>query len=145
MIRLNPHREPKWFDLLPGLRVKVAPVTSAMMIAARRDPAVAAAVLTGNDGDKEVAVGKSLARLLIQEWEGVADTDGNPAPVTPENIGLLLDVWEVWLEWAGQVLATFVQMSAEKNVSAPLPSGNSAGAGNTAEPAKASATTAPAA
>ena len=145
MIRLNPHREPKWFDLLPGVRVKVAPVTSALMLAARKDAAVREAVLIGNEGDIEVAVGKALAQVAILEWDGVVDEDGSPAPITRENVGLLLDVWEVWVAWSANVLSTFVAMSAEKNVSAPLPSGSSAGAGNTAGPVKASATTAPAA
>ena len=145
MIRLNPHREPAWFDLLPGVRVKVAPVTSALMLAARKDAAVREAVLTSNDGEIEVAIGKALAQVAILEWEGVVDADDKPAPVTPENVGLLLDVWEVWIAWSAKVLFTFVAMSAEKNVSAPLPSGSSAGAGNTAGPVKASATTAPAA
>lgn len=143
MIRLNPHREPKWFDLLPGLRVKVAPVTSAMMLAARKDAEVRAAVEAGDDTETEVAVGKALARVTVLEWDGVGDEAGDPVPVTTENIGHLLDVWPVWLAWASQVLTIFVQMEAEKNVLAPLPSGSSAGAQDTAEPATASATTAP--
>jgi hypothetical protein len=145
MIRLNPHREPRWFDLLPGLRVRVAPVTSAMMLAARKDAEVRAAVEAGDDTATEVAVGKALARVTVLEWEGVGDEAGDVVPVTPENIGHLLDVWPVWLAWASQVLTTFVQMDAEKNGFAPLPSGSSAGAQDTAEPAMASATTAPAA
>lgn len=69
MIRLDPHREPRWFDLLPGVRVKVAPLTTAVKIAARRDPEVMA-----SEGPAlELAAGKALARLTILEWEGVGD------------------------------------------------------------------------
>lgn len=142
MIRLNPHREPTWFELLPGLRVKVAPLTTALMVAARKDMAVRAAI--GNDAETEVAVGKALASLTILEWDGVGDENGEAVPVTPENVGHLLDIWPVWLAWSAKVLSTIVQMDAEKNGFAPLPSGTSAGAGNTAEPAEKPAETAPA-
>ena len=140
MIRLNPHREPTWFDLLPGLRVKVAPLTTALMVAARKDMAVRAAL--GNDAETEVAVGKALASLTILEWDGVGDENGEAVPVTPENVGHLLDIWPVWLAWSAKVLSTIVQMDAEKNGFAPLPSGTSAGAVNTAEPAAKPAETA---
>lgn len=140
MIRLDPHREPRWFDLLPGVRVRVAPLTTAVMMAARRDPDVVAA-----EGPAlELAAGKALARLTVLEWEGVGDSNGEALPVTPEAVGALLDIWDVWLAWTGKVMVTFLEMESEKNVSAPLPSGSSAGAGNTAEPAPASVTTAPA-
>ena len=142
MIRLNPHRDPTWFELLPGVRVKVAPVTTAVMMAARRDPEVIASATGDRETDIEIAVGKALARLTIVDWEGVADEAGQPVAVTPEAIGHLLDIWSVWLGWASQVLTTFVAMDAEKNASAPLPTGSSARARNTARPAKAPARTA---
>lgn len=139
MIRLDPHREPRWFDILPGVRVKVAPLTTAVMIAARRDPEVMA-----SEGPAlELAAGKALARLTILEWEGVGDADGEPAPVDSETVGALLDIWDVWLAWTSKVMVTFLEMEAEKNVSAPLPNGSSAGAVPTAKRARASATTAP--
>lgn len=141
MIRINPHREPTWFELLPGVRVKVAPVTTAVMMAARRDEAVRAAA-EGDEAGVEIAVGKALARLTIVDWEGVADEAGQPVAVTPEGIGHLLDIWPVWLAWASQVLATFVAMDAEKNASAPSPTGSSARAQDTAPDATASAKTA---
>ena len=45
MIRLNLTNRPEWLDLLPGLRVLVAPLTTALMVSARADPGMAA--LTG--------------------------------------------------------------------------------------------------
>lgn len=142
MIRLNPHREPRWFDILPGVRVKVSALTTAIMLAARRDPAVQEA---GDPAAQELAVGKALARLTILEWEGVGDADGKPVPVTPEAVDQLMDVWDVWTAWVSQVMVTFAGMEAEKNASAPSLNGSSAGAGITAEPAPEPATTAPAA
>lgn len=141
MIRLDPHREPRWFELLPGVRVRVAPLTTAVMMAARRDPEVQEA----KGADLELAAGKALARLTVLEWEGVGDAEGEALPVTPEAVGALLDIWDVWLAWTGKVMAGFLEMESEKNVSAPLPNGSSEGAGNTAEPAPEPAPTAPAA
>ena len=40
MIRLDLSSEPKWLDLGAGLRLHVLPVTTAIMVAARNDPAV---------------------------------------------------------------------------------------------------------
>ena len=40
MIRLNLSNRPEWLDLLPGLRVLVAPLTTALMVSARADPAI---------------------------------------------------------------------------------------------------------
>ena len=38
MIRLNLSNRPEWLDLLPGLRVLVAPLTTALMVSARAWP-----------------------------------------------------------------------------------------------------------
>ena len=40
MIRLNMTTEPRWIDLLPGLRLVVWPVTTTIMAAARADAAL---------------------------------------------------------------------------------------------------------
>lgn len=91
MIRLNLKREPHWLDLVPGVRVKVRPCTSALIFAARR-------AAESHDGEGPEASGKRMAAFLYQiaalaivEWEGVGDAEGNPAPVTPEGITALMD------------------------------------------------------
>ena len=40
MIRLNMTAAPAWLTLAPGLRLKVAPLTTALMVSARADPAI---------------------------------------------------------------------------------------------------------
>ena len=40
MLRLNLAREPYWLDLGRGVRVRVDPLTTALMVAARSDPEV---------------------------------------------------------------------------------------------------------
>lgn len=40
MIRLDLSREPRWLDLGHGVRLRVGPLTTALMAAARSDPTV---------------------------------------------------------------------------------------------------------
>ena len=40
MLRLNLSREPEWLELAPGLRLLLAPMSTALMMAARADPAL---------------------------------------------------------------------------------------------------------
>ena len=54
MIHLVLKREPHWLDLGHGVRLHVRPCTTALMMA--------------------------LGRLGIQDWEGVGDAVGEPAP-----------------------------------------------------------------
>lgn len=115
MIRLNLSTEPRWVDLLPGLRIRTAPVTTAVMASARSDES-----LDGLDpkGPKEVlavAMAKAVARRVVTEWEGVGDNDGEPLPVTPEGIDALLDIWPVFEAFQSQVLAPHLVLDAEKN------------------------------
>jgi hypothetical protein len=42
MIRLNLTATPKWLDLAPGLRLLVGPLSTALMVSARADPAIVA-------------------------------------------------------------------------------------------------------
>ena len=80
MLRLNLAREPLWLDLGLGVRVRVEPLTTALMVAARSDPAVRD--LPEGTADDAVAVvfAKALAERAILDWEGVGDADGNPPP-----------------------------------------------------------------
>ena len=115
MIRLNLSTEPRWVDLLPGLRLKVGPVTTAVMAAARSD-----ASLDGLDADgpKEVlavAMAQAVARRVVTDWEGVGDDDGAPLPVTPEGIDALLNIWPVFESFQEKVLGPYLVLDAEKN------------------------------
>lgn len=115
MIRLNLSTEPRWVDLLPGLRLKVTPVTTAVMASARAD-----ASLDGLDPEasKEVlavAMAQAVARRVVTEWEGVGGEDGEPLPVTPEGIDALLDIWPVFEVFQREVLGPHLVLDAEKN------------------------------
>lgn len=143
MIRLNLSNRPEWLDLLPDLRIKVAPLTTALMVAARADPALAALADTASTEDMALAMAKAVARLAILEWEGVGDELGDPLPLSPEGIGALLEIWPVFEAFQAQYVARGLMLDAEKNASAPSPTGPSAGATATAQPALAPAPIAP--
>lgn len=132
MLRLNLAREPYWLDLGLGVRVRVEPLTTALMVAARSDPAVRG--LPEGTSDDEVAVifARAIAERAILDWEGVGDADGNPTPVTPEGIAALLDIWPIFERFQTDYVAKGLELELEINASAPSPSGSGAGAKATA-------------
>ena len=90
-----------------------------------------------------LAMAKSVARRAVLDWEGVGDGAGNIITVSPEGIDALLEIWPVFEAFQTQYVAKGLILDAEKNVSAPLPNGPSAGATATARPAQGVAQTAP--
>ncbi|CUA90395.1 hypothetical protein Ga0061061_11281 [Chelatococcus sambhunathii] len=143
MIRLNLSREPSWLDLGHGVRVRVAPLTTALMAAARSDAMVAALPEGASNEIIAVTMAKALARLVVLEWEGVGDAEGDPAPVTPEGIDALLDILPIFEAFQLRYVSRGLLLEAEKNDSAPSPSGTSAGVSSIADPAAAPATNVP--
>lgn len=143
MIRLNLSREPSWLDLGHDVRVRVAPLTTSLMAAARSDPAVAALPEGASNETIAVTMAKALARLVVLEWEGVGDAEGEPVPVTPEGIDALLDILPIFEAFQLRYVSKGLLLESEKNGSAPLPNGISAGATSIADPAAAFAANAP--
>ena len=143
MIRLNLSNRPEWLNLLPGLRVLVAPLTTALMVSARADPMIDGLSEASSQEDMALAMAKAVARRALLDWEGVGDDDGNLVPVSPAGIDALLEIWPVFEAFQTQYVAKGLILDAEKNVSAPLPNGPSAGATATARPARGAAPTAP--
>ncbi len=143
MIRLNLTATPEWLDLAHGLRLLVGPLTTALMVSARADPAIEALPKGASQESLALAMAKAVARRAVLDWEGVGDDAGNVVPVTPEGIDALLEIWPVFEAFQTQYVAKGLILDAEKNVSAPSPSGPSAGATGIARPAKLPAPTAP--
>ena len=143
MIRLNLTATPQWLDLAPGLRLLVGPLTTALMVAARADPAIEALPEGATQEALALAMAKAVARRAVLDWEGVGDDAGNIVPVTPEGIDALLEIWPVFEAFQTMYVAKGLILDAEKNVSAPSPSGPSAVATGIAPPAKVPAPTAP--
>ena len=142
MIRLDLAAGPHWLELAPGLRLQLLPVTTAVMVAARSDPGVANLPAEASREDMALAMARAVARRVVTAWEGVGDAHGRPVPVSPEGIDALLEIWPVFEAFQARCLAPQLMWEAEKNVSAPSPTGTSAGAPATARPAKARARTA---
>lgn len=150
MLRLNLKSEPEWLDLGHGVGLQVAPLTTAIMMAARKD--AQGQIALPDDADPELAdidtdsiglaMAKAVARIVVTDWEGVGDADGNPVPVSPEGIDALLDIWPIFEAFQTRYVARAMILDAEKNASPPLPSGNSVGAETIAKPARARAKTA---
>ena len=136
MIRLNLTATPQWLTLAPGLRLLVGPLTTALMVSARADMAIETLPETVTTEELALAMAKAVARRAILEWEGVGDENGSVVAVTPEGIDALLEIWPVFEAFQTQYVANGLILDAEKNVSAPLPSGPSAGATATAPPAR---------
>ena len=150
MLTLDLTHAPRWIELIPGLRVQLRPLTTALMVAARADPALDLSPAAGDDIPMAtealaLTMAKALARQAILDWEGVGDAEGQPLPVSPAAIDALLDIWPVFEAFQTIYVSKGLLLDAEKNVSPPLPIGSSAGASATARPAKGRARTARAA
>lgn len=139
MLRLKLSAEPEWLELAAGVRVLVAACTSAVIMAARNDPEVEALPEDASNEARAIAVAKAVGRIVVMDWDGVGDLAGNPIPVTGENVALLLDVYPIFEKFQLLYMMPGLALESEKNVSAPAPSGTSAGATPTARPARAGA------
>jgi hypothetical protein len=98
MLRLTLKTGPEWLDLGHGVRLQVAPLTTAIMMAARKSAQGQIALPEGADDELAdldtdsigLAMAKAVARIVVTDWQGVGDADGNPVPVSPEGIDALL-------------------------------------------------------
>ncbi len=135
MIRLDLSNEPAWLNLGHGVRLHLHPLTTAMMVASRNDPAVAALDEDATDEESALIFAKALARNATLDWEGVGDSDGNVIQITPEGISALLDVWPLFEAFQTKYVAKGLVLDQEKNASSPLPNGPSAGAKDIVRPA----------
>ena len=150
MLRLNLSHEAQWLELGHGVEILVAPMTTALMMAARKEAQGQITLLEEPDDDATnldidgiaLAMAKAVARIAIQDWKGVGDDNGFSVPVSPEGIDALLDIWPIFEAFQTKYVARAMILDAEKNASPPLPTGSSVGAATTAKPAKARARTA---
>jgi hypothetical protein len=143
MIRLDLSREPRWLDLGHDVRLRVGPLTTSLMAAARSDPTVTSLPESASNETIAVTMAKVLARLVVLEWEGVGDVAGEPVAVTPEGIDALLDILPLFEAFQLRYVSKGLLLEEEKNACAPSANGTSAGATNTADPALDLAVSAP--
>ena len=143
MIRINLSPEPQWLDLGHGVRLQLMPLTTALMVATRSDPAVQKLDAEASNDSRAAVFAAALARRAVIGWDGVGDADGTVIPVSPEGIDALLSLWPIFEAFNLHYVSPGMLLDAEKNGSAPLPTGTSAGATATARRAKTRARTAP--
>ena len=143
MIRIELSPEPQWLDLGHGVRLKLLPLTTALMVATRSDPAVKDLNPDSSNDTRAAIFAAALARRAVVDWEGVGDLDGNPLPVNDEGIDALLSLWPIFEAFNLLYVSRGMLLDAEKNASAPLPTGTSVGAKATARSVKSNAKTAP--
>ena len=136
MLTLDLSNAPRWHDLAPGVRVQLRPLTTALMVATRSDPKVEAVPDATSDETRALIFAKALARRAVLDWEGVGNADGNVIAPGPEAIDALLDIWPIFEAFQLVYVSKGLLLEQEKNVSAPLPTGPSAGATATARPAR---------
>ena len=142
MIRINLSPEPQWLDLGHGVRLQLLPLTTALMVATRSDPAVQDLEAKASNDTRAAVFAAALARRAIIDWEGVGDADGNVLEITPEGIDALLSLWPIFEAFNLLYVSRGMLLDAEKNGFAPSPTGTSVGAIVTARPAKRNARTA---
>ena len=142
MLVLDLSHEPRWHDLLPGVRLNLRPLTTALMVAARSDPDVASLPEGASNEAAALGMAKALGRLAILDWEGLGDAQGEPIPPSPDAIDALLDLWPAFEAFQTTYVAKALLLDAEKNVSSPSLTGPMAEAMPIAQPAKARARTA---
>jgi hypothetical protein len=150
MLRLNLSHEAQWLDLGHGVEILVAPMTTALMMAARKEAQGQIKLPDEPDDDATnldtdgiaLAMAKAMARIAIQDWKGVGDDNGFSILVSPEGIDALLDIWPIFEAFQTKYVARAMILDAEKNASPPLPTGSSAGAQSTAKPVRKAAKTA---
>lgn len=145
MIRLNLTNEPSWFDLAPGLRLRLVPCSSAVMMAARATPEVEDLPDDASNETRALVFAKAIGRIAILDWEGVGDIDGNPIEPNPERIGALLNLYPIFERFQLAYIAKGLALELEKNACAPAPNGTSAGATDIAPPVPHDAPNAPSA
>lgn len=147
MLKLNLKTEPYWLDLPSKVRVKVRPISTAIMSAAWAETAdqyrqlVASGNTDANDeklrkGMVDSLLIKALAQLSIIEWEGVFNASGDgQAELNAESIAQLMDIWVVGREFFDTYTSQLKALEMEGNVSAPAASGTSAAEALTASSA----------
>jgi hypothetical protein len=53
--------------------------------------------------------------MVIDEWDGVGDADGEPVPVSQDWIDALFDLWPMFETFQVGVVAGAMLVDAEKN------------------------------
>jgi hypothetical protein len=139
MLTLSLPTGPYWLALPHGVRLRIRPVTTAVLAAAqaraqrdvealRSEPPPDYADLSDPDVARGVAFAtlvKALARHAIVAWEGVGDANGAPLGFAPDHAAALMDIEEMATAFWSAAMAPLDKVTAEGNASRPAPHGSS--------------------
>lgn len=125
MLKLDLPTEPYWVEMPLGVRLRIKPVTTALVSAAQHRAARlgrAAAEAAGGELDPDISRGlafvlmaKALARFAVEEWEGVAGADGSALPFSPDLAERLMDIESMASAFWDAALKPIQAVSAEGN------------------------------
>jgi hypothetical protein len=159
MLRLNLKKEPYWLDLPAEVKLKVRPLSTAIMSAAQSSvikqitdwrqerksrTEVGADVSDLPDvDDEETRLGlseslliKALARGAVVEWQGVLNSAGDaPALLNDEAVNDLMDIWFIAQDFWKHYTSSLSLLEAEGNGYRLAANGTSAAGLDIAEPA----------
>jgi len=128
-------------DLPSGVRVRVRPLSTAIMNAAQsivikqikemqEDESVLKPNLDVDSirfGLSEALLVKALAQAAIIEWEGVMQPEGDAvAKVTQQSVAELMDIWFIGQEFWKQYTTSYFVLEVEGNASRPGVNGTTA-------------------
>jgi len=108
MIKLDLMLKPQWVDL-GGVRLLCRPLTTAVMFAARD---AFSADMTPSELSTTYA--QKIAELVVDDWEGVGDENGDPLPLTKERLHNLLTIATAYRAFEERYLRPWSVLQDEK-------------------------------
>lgn len=117
MIRIGAITQPTWVTVADGVRVLCQPVTSTVISMAKVEVAKLAVDDTEDMALRSIRFDllcRHIARLVITEWDGVGDMEGNPVPVEPVLIDALMTNNAVFQAFQAKVALPAFALADEK-------------------------------
>lgn len=126
MLKLNqPKTEATWIDLLEGVRLQIRAPSIAHILLSREaagrayiEEREAGLLDEASDLRATTAMVIRYARAVIADWSGIGDANGDPAPVTPENIDALMARWDAYERFDQLVFTPALNANADRAVEA---------------------------
>lgn len=125
MLKLTPRTaDLETLEVAKGVSLTLKPVTvAAMMLGSGASAAVYEAAAKAEEPPESavttreavIALVRKVVHVGLVSWDGVGDADGNPAPVTTENVDLLLDYWPVHDKLDREYVYPAMVLDLEKN------------------------------
>jgi hypothetical protein len=142
MLRISFRTEPFWLDLPHGVRLQVRPPGTAVILAAGADLAAGPMTSPGAKSRRDLAADAgtaptatsdagppagapadsgrlafacAVARAAILDWEGVADAEGAPLPLSSAAVDALMAHWPVFAAFERLYLQPALLVVAEGN------------------------------